>query len=101
MWQALVFGFLAGLMGGNIVPHLFKGIVREEYPNLLGNGPVPNFVAGWVGLLLTALFAYWAHGGEQPFAAVAAAALGLLLIGVFHARGGAFALNQAAGRANP
>lgn len=98
MWQALVFGLLAGLMGGNIVPHFVKGITRESYPTVFGNSPVPNFVAGWTGLLLTALFVYWAYVGDRPFWSVAAAALGLLAMGLFHAAGGAFALNRAVGR---
>ena len=47
MWQAIVFGFLGGVMGANGYPHFTRGITRKRYPCGLGNGPVPNFIAGW------------------------------------------------------
>ncbi len=46
---------LIGVLGGNAVPHFVKGITKERYPCVLGNGPVPNFVAGWLGFVLTLL----------------------------------------------
>ena len=38
-----------GILGGNAVPHFVKGIAKEHYPCVLGNGLVPNFIAGWAG----------------------------------------------------
>ncbi|MFV2171979.1 hypothetical protein ACFHW2_15510 [Actinomadura sp. LOL_016] len=46
MWSAIVLGLLGGVMGGNAVPHFVRGITRRSYPCALGNGPIPNLVAG-------------------------------------------------------
>jgi hypothetical protein len=45
--------------------------------------------------------AFWSHGDRHAPAAFAAAALGVLVMAVFHARGGAFRLNTRFGRTNP
>jgi hypothetical protein len=55
MWQTVMLSFLAGVMGGNAIPHFVKGITKEPYPNLLGNSPVPNLVAGWSALIITVI----------------------------------------------
>ncbi len=52
MWQAIVFGFLGGVMGANGYPHFTRGITKRRYPCGLGNGPVPNFVAGWAAFAI-------------------------------------------------
>lgn len=90
MWQTIVLGLLAGVLGGNALPHFLRGITRRPYPNLTGNGPVPNLVGGWCGLVLAALLGWWAHPGAHPAVAFAAVAVGVLLIGLFHAGPGAF-----------
>lgn len=90
MWQTLVQSFVIGLFGGNALPHFIKGLTREAYPNVLGNGPVPNLVSGWVGLVLTALLIHCTDWASAPAWSFAAAAAGLLAIGLFHAGPGAF-----------
>ncbi len=90
MWLTIVFSFLAGLFGGNAIPHFITGITRERYPNVISNSPVINFVTGWAGLVITALLVRWARMGLHPLGAFIAAAVGLLLIGLFHAGPGAF-----------
>jgi hypothetical protein len=55
MWQAIVFGFLGGALGANGFPHFARGITKQRYPCQLGNGPVPNFVAGWAALVIAGL----------------------------------------------
>lgn len=90
MWQAIVFSFLGGLMAANGFPHFASGITKKRYPCQLGNGPVPNFVAGWAALVVAALFFYLAHPGRHPGWSFGAAAVGALLIGLFHAGPGAF-----------
>jgi hypothetical protein len=50
MWQTIMLGLLGGVLGGNALPHFLRGITRRRYPSALGNGPIPNFVAGWAGL---------------------------------------------------
>lgn len=81
---------LSGVIGGNALPHFLRGITRRRYPSALGNGPVPNLVAGWVGLVLAALLLAWAHPAGHPAWSFGAAAVGVLLIGLFHAGPGAF-----------
>jgi hypothetical protein len=53
-------------------------------------GPVTNVVAGWAGLVIAALLLSWAHVGQHPAWAFRAAAVGVLLLGLFHAGPGAF-----------
>src|SRR5215475_6160920 len=89
MWQNILLSFLAGLMGGNAVPHFIKGITKENYPNVLGNSPVPNLLAGWSALVITALLVHWAQVEQYPVESFIFGALGVLLIGLFHAWHGA------------
>ena len=90
MWQAIVFGFLGGVLGANGFPHFTRGITKRRYPCALGNGPVPNFVAGWAALVIAALLFYFAHVARHPEWSLGAAAAGVLLMGLFHAGPGAF-----------
>jgi uncharacterized membrane protein YeaQ/YmgE (transglycosylase-associated protein family) len=95
MWQAIILSFLGGVVGGNAFPHFTRGITKKQYPNRLGNGPITNVVAGWAGLVLAALLLYWARGSQHPAWSFASAALGVLLIGLFHAGPGAFGRSDA------
>lgn len=90
MWQTILLSLIGGILGGNALPHFLRGITRRRYPSALGNGPIPNFVAGWIGLVLTAILLYWAHVDRHPAPAFAAVAVGVFLIGLFHAGPGAF-----------
>jgi hypothetical protein len=78
------------VLGANAVPHFVKGITKETYPSLFGPTPVVNLLAGWSGFVLTALCVYWAHVGRHSGWALVSGALGVLLIGLFHAWVGAF-----------
>jgi hypothetical protein len=90
MWRTGILGFLAGVLGANGVPHFVRGITKESYPNLLGNSPVPNLVGGWAMLVLAAFLARRANLQRYPTLAGASVALGVLLMGLFHAGPGAF-----------
>ena len=90
MWQTIILSFLAGIMGGNAIPHFVRGITKENYPNMLGNSPVPNFIAGWSALVITVLLVHGAQVEQYPLWAFVFGAFGVLLIGLFHARVGAF-----------
>jgi hypothetical protein len=90
MWQAMLFGLLAGVMGGNAIPHFVRGITKEPYPTVFGSSPVTNLVVGWTGLVLTALLALLARAGQRPVWALCSGVVGVLLIGLFHAGPGAF-----------
>jgi hypothetical protein len=101
MFQTVALSFLAGLMGTNALPHLIKGLAGEEFPNVLGNSPLRNALAGVTGILLTALFAVWADIPSHPWTAALSITFGAYLMAVFHGLRGAFWLNTATGRANP
>jgi hypothetical protein len=90
MWQAIVLSFLGGLVAGNGLPHFIRGITRRRYPCAIGNGPIPNLIAGWAGLVLGSLLLWWAHIDRYPELSFAAIGTGILLIGLFHAGPGAF-----------
>jgi hypothetical protein len=101
MFRTIALAALVGLTGTNALPHLIKGLVGEEFPNLLGNSPLRNALAGLTGILLTALLALWADIPGHPWAAALAIAAGAFTMAVFHGLRGAFRLNAAAGRPNP
>jgi hypothetical protein len=90
MGQTIVLSFLVGLMLANGTPHFVRGITKERYPCLFGNGPVPNLVAGWAMFVIAALVARATRFGEAPVGAPVAGALGALAMGLFHAHVGAF-----------
>jgi len=90
MWQAIVFSFLGGLLAANGFPHFTRGITKTRYPCVLGNGPVPNFVVGWAAFVMAALLSYVADVGSHTGWSFGAAAVGALVMGLFHAGPGAF-----------
>jgi hypothetical protein len=90
VWQSVVLGFLTGIVFGNGIPHFVKGITKERYPSMLGNGPVPNLIAGWISFVIVGVLTQWIDLRNFCAAALTAAALGVLLIGLFHAGIGAF-----------
>jgi hypothetical protein len=42
MWLSLILGFFASVFGTKGVPHFVTGIIKESYPCVLGNSPVPS-----------------------------------------------------------
>ncbi|GAA2016245.1 hypothetical protein GCM10009839_09670 [Catenulispora yoronensis] len=90
MFQTITLGFLGGVIAGNALPHFVRGITKRRYPCALGNGPVPNLVAGWFGLVLGGWLLIAAHLDRHPVPAAAGVSVGVLLIGLFHAGPGAF-----------
>ncbi|MEV0843117.1 hypothetical protein AB0I55_26700 [Actinocatenispora sera] len=101
MFQTIALAFLTGLMGINALPHLIKGILGEEFPNLAGNSPLRNALAGVTALLLTAVLTFLADMPNHPWAAAASIAVGAYVMAAFHALRGAYWLNAAVGRPNP
>lgn len=82
--------FLAAVVAGNGIPHFVKGITKESYPMVFSNRPVPNLIVGWLSFIIASVLVYFAKVSHYPLAAAIAAAVGLLLIGLFHAVPGAF-----------
>jgi hypothetical protein len=81
---------LVGVLFGNGVPHFVRGITKQNYPCMLGNGPVPNLIAGWLSFVLAGVLARWIDFDTQRDILLMAASLGVLAIGLFHAGIGAF-----------
>jgi len=87
MITTILLALLAGSLLGNGLPHFLRGITNEAFPCRVGHGPVPNFLAGWVSLLIIGLIVPHLdlqHDGEAAFFAGCA---GLLLFGYLHAAG--------------
>jgi hypothetical protein len=101
MIQAIVLTFLAGLMGTNGIPHFVQGISAREYPNLTGNSPTRNAVGGLGAFAIAGALTAWAHVGAHPWAALIAAAVGILAMTVFHAQRGAYRLSARFGKPLP
>ena len=101
MWHTILLSALAGLVGANAVPHFVKGMVGEQFPNVLGNDSLRNAVAGTLGLGLAVAIGYWAHLGAHAMAGVASVFAGVLVMAVFHGLGGAYRLNSVLGLPNP
>ncbi|MDX8444854.1 hypothetical protein [Mesorhizobium captivum] len=90
MWQAVLFAFLAGIFATNGIPHFVKGITKDSYPCLFGNSSVPNLVAGWLSFVVAILSAYGTNIEQYPLSSLVSGAVGVLLMGLFHAAGLAF-----------
>jgi len=90
MIATIILAFLAALVGGNGIPHFVKGITKESYPMVFSNAPIPNLIVGWLSFIIASVLVYFAKISDFPLAAAIAAAVGLLLIGLFHAGPGAF-----------
>ena len=90
MTSTIVLCFIAGVLAANATPHFVKGITKEQFPTPFSPAPLPNLIGGWAMYLLAALLLLWAHTGRHPLAALVAGALGVLLMGIFHAHIGAF-----------
>jgi len=86
----LLLWLFIGILGGNAIPHLVKGITKESYPCALGNGPVPNFIGGWLSFVLALGLAHLALKSRASDLDLIVGLIGLLLIGLFHSGIGAF-----------
>lgn len=85
-----IYSFVFGVLFGNGIPHFVRGATGEKYPSLLGSSPVANVLEGWICWMLASLIATWARLWPPTLDVWAAAGIGLLLIGLFHAMGWAF-----------
>lgn len=100
MWH-MVLSVLSGAMAANAVPHFVKGMVGERFPNVWGNSPLRNAVAGLLGLVLAVLLGYWADLPNQTWGGFAGLVVGALIMAIFHGLGGAYRLNTRLGLPNP
>jgi hypothetical protein len=94
MWQTMILSFLAGIFGANGVPHFVKGITKETYRCVFGNSSVPNLVAGWAGFVVAVLLISRIDVEKYSVITFVSGAIGVLLIGLFHAWHGTFGRNS-------
>jgi hypothetical protein len=85
MIQSIFLSFFVGVFGANALPHFVKGITKEPFPTPFGPSPVLNLIAGWAMFILAGILGYWAHMDVHPIGAIISLALGVLLMGIFHA----------------
>jgi hypothetical protein len=90
MLSTIALCFVAGVLAANATPHFVKGITKEQFPTPFSPAPLPNLIGGWAMYVVAALLLLWAHAAQHPLAALIAGALGVLPMGIFHARIGAF-----------
>ena len=90
MWTTILLTFFAGVFAANATPHFVKGITKEPFPTPLGHGPLINLVAGWGMYVIAALLLASADVTAWPWPAAVSGAIGVLVMGVFHAQVGAF-----------
>jgi hypothetical protein len=84
MWQVYVYGFLAGLIGANGVPHFIKGIIGEKYSTPFGDSSSStiNVAWGWLNFVVAGIFLYYSHYHAHLLRTFAMVAIGALVAGV-------------------
>ncbi|GAA2296568.1 hypothetical protein GCM10010149_51220 [Nonomuraea roseoviolacea subsp. roseoviolacea] len=90
MWTTALLTFFAGVFAANATPHFVKGITKEPFPTPFGYTPLINLVAGWGMYVIAALLLAGADVAARPWPAAVSGAIGVLVMGVFHAHVGAF-----------
>ena len=85
MIVTIILSFLSGACGANAFPHFVRGITKETYPTVFGYSPVVNFIVGWAGFVMTTILVYLANMEQYPLLVFIFIALGVLLMGIFHA----------------
>jgi len=86
MPSAVVLAFVAGFFAGNGLPYFVTGSFGWEHRFLLGRSAVANVIAGTAALTIAAVTAYFVPWHTHPLAAGIAATLGVLAVGLIHAK---------------
>jgi hypothetical protein len=86
MLLTILLAFFAGFMAGNGLPYYLTGHFGEVHRMPFGNSPTGNVVVGWIAFLLAGIAWYFVDTRSFPLLAYICAALGLLIVGLIHAR---------------
>ncbi|RIQ20921.1 hypothetical protein [Jiangella rhizosphaerae] len=87
MIVTVLLAFVAGFFAGNGLPYFVEGSTgRTVNPGPFGDGAVVNVVSGWFLLVIGALAWHFADVPAHPWPGWSAAALGVLAVGLVHAR---------------
>ncbi|MEV0737013.1 hypothetical protein AB0I51_13795 [Streptomyces sp. NPDC050549] len=87
MIGTLVLGFAAGFCAGNGLPYYVMGSTGESTgPSPFRPSATANVLSGWVLIVAAAGCWHYADTQAHPLPTYAAAAAGVLLVGLIHAR---------------
>jgi hypothetical protein len=87
MLATVLLGFVAGFFAGNGLPYFTEGSVGHGVnPSPFRQSPAANVVVGWVGLVVAGVAWAFAHASRHPLAGYGSAAVGVLLVGLIHAK---------------
>jgi hypothetical protein len=79
--------FVAGFFAGNGLPYYAQGSTGDgRHPGPFRDSPMVSVFTGWAGLVIAAVAWSFADVNNHPFPGYAAAALGVLLVGLIHTR---------------
>jgi hypothetical protein len=83
----VVLAFVAGFFAGNGLPYYAQGSVGYgRNPGPFPDSPMVSVLGGWGAFVVAAVALNFAHVGAHPLPGCAAAALGVLAVGLIHTR---------------
>jgi hypothetical protein len=83
--MTILLAYLAGFFAGNGLPYYYLGSTGQTHPTPFGRSPTVNVAVGCVAFAIAVVCWHFAHA--QNLLAYAAALVGVLTVGVIHARG--------------
>ncbi|GAA4520153.1 hypothetical protein GCM10023191_096670 [Actinoallomurus oryzae] len=87
MLTTILLALLAGFSGGNGLPYFVAGSTGDgRNPAPFGDSAVTNVLIGCGMFLVAAVCWHFAHTAAHPLAGYAAGAVGVLAVGLIHAR---------------
>lgn len=86
MLTTALLALVAGFCAGNGLPYYNLGSTGQTNPTPFGRSSTVNVAVGWGMFVVAALCWRSAHVAGHPVAGYAAAATGLLAVGLIHAR---------------
>lgn len=85
MWITIVLAFVAGFFAGNGLPYYAQGSTGDgRNPAPFPDSPLVSVLTGWSAFIIAAVAWNFAHVSDHPLPGFAAAALGLLAVGLIH-----------------
>ncbi|GAA5189786.1 hypothetical protein GCM10023322_43270 [Rugosimonospora acidiphila] len=87
MFGTVTLALVAGFFVGNGLPYYVSGSTGDgRHPGPFPDSPVVSVLSGWGAFVIAAVAWSYAHVGDHPLPGYAAAALGVLAVGLIHTR---------------